>query len=50
MSGLILIDCVNLRLCYALKQNEKIALSYVWAKPVPGSTADPGIPTIDRKV
>jgi hypothetical protein len=50
MPGLLLIDCVNLQLHRASKQDEYVALSYVWAKPAPGSTVGSSFPMTDGEL
>jgi hypothetical protein len=45
--GLLLIDCETLQLCDVSPQPPYVALSYVWAKPVPGNVGMPTYPTIE---
>jgi hypothetical protein len=50
ISGLVLIDCVTLQLRHASKQDEYVALSYVWGKAGPGSMTDPVSSANDGKL
>ncbi|KAF8850560.1 HET-domain-containing protein [Acephala macrosclerotiorum] len=45
--GLLLIDCETLQLCRVSPQPPYVALSYVWAKPIPSSAEIPICPTVE---
>ena len=45
--GILLIDCETQQLCRSSYQPQYVALSYVWAKPVPSHVEMPAYPTID---
>lgn len=48
--GLLLIDCETLQLCHVSPQPPYVALSYVWAKPIPSNAEMPTLPTVEGQL